>query len=360
MPTVNYTFNTDVGNNGTIDETAVGGITLAPKPAAAGQLKALTLDGDPATESHAPVLKEAALQKLVDQAIKYWAQQGADEDQIALLSETQVQISDLDGNKLAAPDAAGNLVTIDDDAAGYGWSLRLGEVNPPKVDLLSSLTHEFGHMLGYDHGVMDADLAVGEREMPLDHVANNDTTHVSVLGVNDQHVSSSEISAHLISEGAGRAFDLSFNSSGATQTDVAKPNIFGSEFSDALNGDSSRNIIFGDGGNYTINGGNGNDWLCGDGSDTFHFNAVTDALAGLVDTISDFELTIDDIDPSPLTRMDGLLATRHSVLPAKIPVLLPSRRSRMQSGSHRPTGIRQCSLTIVEMESLISRSSYLD
>ena len=32
-PTVNYTFNTDVGNNGTIDETAVGGITLAPKPA---------------------------------------------------------------------------------------------------------------------------------------------------------------------------------------------------------------------------------------------------------------------------------------------------------------------------------------
>ena len=117
-----------------------------------------------------------------------------------------------------------------------------------------------------------------------------------MLGVNDQHVSSSEISAQLLSEGAGRAFDLSFNSSGATQTDVAKPNIFGSEFSDALNGDSSRNIIFGDGGNYTINGGDGNDWLCGDGSDTFHFNAVNDALAGLVATISDFELTIDDID----------------------------------------------------------------
>ena len=137
-PTVNYTFNTDVGNNGTIDETAVGGITLAPKPAAAGQLQALTLDGDPATESHAPVLKEAALQKLVDRAIEYWAQQGADEEQIALLRETQVQISDLDGNKLAATDAAANLVTIDDDAAGYGWSVRLGEVNPHKVDLLSA------------------------------------------------------------------------------------------------------------------------------------------------------------------------------------------------------------------------------
>ena len=130
---------------------------------------------------------------MVDQAIEYWAQQGADEGQLALLKETQVQISDLGGNELAAADAAGNLVTIDDDAAGYGWSLGLGEVNPHKVDLLSAVTHEFGHVLGFDHEVMDADLAVGERELPLDHVAKNDTTHLSALGVNDQHVSSSEI-----------------------------------------------------------------------------------------------------------------------------------------------------------------------
>ena len=211
---MNYTFNTDVGNNGTIDETAVGGITLAPKPAAAGQLQALTLDGDPATESHAPILKEAALQKLVDWAIEYWAQQGADEEQIALLRETQVQISDLDGNKLAATDAAANLVTIDDDAAGYGWSVRLGEVNPHKVDLLSAVTHEFGHVLGYDHDVMDADLAVGERELPLDHVANNDTTHLSVLGVNDQHVSSSESPPSYFPRVRGGLSTSSFNSAG--------------------------------------------------------------------------------------------------------------------------------------------------
>ena len=112
---------------------------------------------------------------MVDQAIEYWAQQGADEDQLAVLKETRVQISDLGGKELAATDAAANLVTIDDDAAGYGWSVGLGEVNPHKVDLLSAVTHEFGHVLGYDHDVMDADLAVGEREMPLDHVAHNDT-----------------------------------------------------------------------------------------------------------------------------------------------------------------------------------------
>jgi trimeric autotransporter adhesin len=38
--TVNYSFNTDVGGDGSIEETSVGGITLAPKPAA------LTINGD--------------------------------------------------------------------------------------------------------------------------------------------------------------------------------------------------------------------------------------------------------------------------------------------------------------------------
>ena len=182
-PTVNYTFNTDVGDNGTIDETAVGGITLAPKFSAP-----LTLDGDLATGSHAPVLTQGALQHVIDQAIEYWEQQGADEGQLAVLKETQVQISDLGGKELGEADVAANLVTIDDDAAGHGWSVGLGKVNPHKVDLLSAVAHEFGHVLGYDHEVMDADLAVGEREMPLDHVAHNDTALFSVLGIEDQHL----------------------------------------------------------------------------------------------------------------------------------------------------------------------------
>jgi hypothetical protein len=161
---VKYTFNTDVGGDGTVDETAVGGITLAPK---LNGLAALTLDGDPATGGHAPVLQEAALQHVIDQAIQYWGQQGANEGQLAVLKETQVQISDLGGIKLAETDAAAHLVTIDDDAAGFGWSVGLGNVDPHKVDLLSAVTHELGHVLGLGHDVMHADLAVGERDMPL-------------------------------------------------------------------------------------------------------------------------------------------------------------------------------------------------
>jgi len=125
---------------------------------------------------------------VIDQAIEYWERQGANEDQLVVLNETQVQISDLGGKELGEADAAANLVTIDDDAAGYGWSVGLGMVDPHKVDLLSAVAHEFGHVLGYDHEVMDAGLAVGEREMPLDHVAHNDTTLLSVLGIADQYL----------------------------------------------------------------------------------------------------------------------------------------------------------------------------
>ncbi|MEJ8827202.1 hypothetical protein WKW80_35340, partial [Variovorax humicola] len=157
-PTVNYTFNTDVGNNGTIDETAVGGITIAPKFAA------LTLDG--AIGDGARALSEGQLDHVIGLAIAYWAQQGASDEQLATLRAAEVTITDLGGSMLAASSA--DSVWIDDDAAGHGWSLGNGGVAPDKVDLLSAVTHEFGHLLGLEHGpgVMDPTLAVGERDLP--------------------------------------------------------------------------------------------------------------------------------------------------------------------------------------------------
>ena len=160
-PTVKYMFNTDVGKNGTIEETDVGGITLAPKAA-------LTLNGNPVVGGHAPVLREAVLEYVADKAIAYWSEHGASSDDLAALQETNLNISNLgnqdDGRTLA--EWNGSSITIDDDAAGYGWSIGSNHVNPHMIDLYSAVVHEYGHVLGYDHDVLGSDLSVGERSLP--------------------------------------------------------------------------------------------------------------------------------------------------------------------------------------------------
>jgi uncharacterized repeat protein (TIGR01451 family) len=178
-----YNFSTNA--NGFLVEqdnpnsSGVSGVDLNPKKAA------LMLDGDATHDGHAPVLQTADLQHVVDQAINFWAQHGADSIDLSMLRETQVKIADLGGTQLGLTDAA-NVVTIDDDAAGYGWFTGHGEVNLQMVDLLSAVTHEFGHVLGYEHDVMDATLAVGERDLPAindwsDAAANAPVELVGVL-----------------------------------------------------------------------------------------------------------------------------------------------------------------------------------
>ena len=166
-PTVQYTFNTNVGVNGSVEETDSKGITLAPK-------SALTLDGQAREGGHASALKEAAMQHVIDQAIAYWAAQGASEEGLQALKSAEIDIADLGGNTLAETGWDG--ITIDDDAAGYGWSLSgvNGQVNPNKVDLLSAVEHEFGHLLGHDHNDMGATLGVGERVEPITLVGVQD------------------------------------------------------------------------------------------------------------------------------------------------------------------------------------------
>ena len=137
----------------------------------------------------APVapLNESDARALLAIAILRWIESGASADASIGLS---FEIGDLPGTKLA--DTLGSTIVIDLDAAGWGWSLTPGVVNPGRVDLLSVLLHEIGHVLGHDHtatGIMSGDINPGEllalvnhKSADLVHAAQN-ALEISAIAV---------------------------------------------------------------------------------------------------------------------------------------------------------------------------------
>jgi hypothetical protein len=120
------------------------------------------------------------------EALHRWQTLGANTDR---LSGTELRIADLAGTTLGL--ASGNTIYLDVNAAGWGWFVDAtpqddSEFRKPgnqgeqdRIDLLTVVMHEVGHLLRYDHqerGVMAETLAAGVRRTrsPLDHVATVD------------------------------------------------------------------------------------------------------------------------------------------------------------------------------------------
>ncbi len=103
-----------------------------------------------------------------------------DAEGLETLLKTDVRIEDLGGGLLGETD--GLVVTLDDDAAGHGWSDALDDVDSGEIDLLSALTHEFGHVLGFEHDVMGETLGVGERDLPLEELDEETLSDLEIEG----------------------------------------------------------------------------------------------------------------------------------------------------------------------------------
>jgi ELWxxDGT repeat protein len=109
-------------------------------------------------------------------AVPRWQGAGVDP---AALAGLDIRIADLGGTPPAM--AAGHTIWFDATAAGWGWFVDPtpwddSEFTTPgdqgeqhRMDLLTVVMHEMGHVLGYDHeatGVMRDTLSAGAREWP--------------------------------------------------------------------------------------------------------------------------------------------------------------------------------------------------
>ena len=139
----------------------------------------------------------AALAAVVDAAIARWAASGLVSDaDLAALDDLSFGIADLDGLILGS--SSGNRILIDIDAAGFGWFVDAtlgddaefdtvladgtllatdGEAGG-RMDLLTVVMHEIGHVLGFDHddgigALMDDTLEAGSRALlPVSETAD--------------------------------------------------------------------------------------------------------------------------------------------------------------------------------------------
>ncbi|MEK7217364.1 MAG: S8 family serine peptidase, partial [Chloroflexota bacterium] len=178
-----------------VGKTVTGGrlnifkaVSATPLPLMASSVGTSTETAPLTTQQVAPLWTEA---------LARWQAAGVD---TSGLGNLQVHIADLSDAMLGL--ASGNTIWLDANAAGWGWFVDptphddsefttpgdQGEQN--RMDLLTVLEHEVGHILGFDHqetGVMEDTLATGTRKTPTGQWIVQDSALLDLVFAGEQN-----------------------------------------------------------------------------------------------------------------------------------------------------------------------------
>ena len=172
-PTASVFYLRDSNSSGLADTTFAYGPTNSDWLPLAGDWDGdsssfLTAAGAAADSPDVSVLTTTDLQPMVGEAVARWTAAGLDDAALAKLAQVRFVVADLPDSYLGKTQA--NTITIDRDAAGHGWfvdptpardeEFSWSESNPyltaidpqavDRIDLLSVLEHELGHVAGLD------------------------------------------------------------------------------------------------------------------------------------------------------------------------------------------------------------------
>ncbi len=119
------------------------------------QTRALPLlaSGNAANSLSTQVLALSDVEPLMENAIAAWAAVGISVDQRDRLESLQISIADLSGARLG--EQFGNTITLDVNAAGYGWHIDSTDPHANGIDPLTVIYHEMGHAIGMDDDYSD-------------------------------------------------------------------------------------------------------------------------------------------------------------------------------------------------------------